>query len=51
VRVYTARFFAISKIIAGLKGEIIKDDEILKEFIEEIKTLEPDNVVFNWECC
>jgi len=25
--------------------------DVLKELIADIKSLEADNVVFNWECC
>jgi hypothetical protein len=37
--------------ICGLANDHDQEDQVFKEMITEIQMVEPESVVFNWECC
>lgn len=49
VLVYSCGTGYIEKMIAAFEGK--PADDTAKDLMEHVNTLDPDCVVFNWECC
>ena len=50
VLVYSCNSNTVSYIVQAFNNEASENEEI-KKLMEHIKMVDPDCVVFNWECC
>ena len=51
VVVYSCSTSYAIKILEGFKNPASVEKEELKDLLTNMKELDPDCVVFNWECC